>query len=46
MATDSAMGAGVLGARSYTAYLAARITVPVNERLTAYGKLGVAQSVV
>ena len=46
MAIDSAVGAGVLGARSYTAYLAAKITVPVNERLTAYGKLGVAQSVV
>ena len=46
MAIDEAVGAGVLGARSYTTHLAAKITVPVNERLTAYGKLGVAQSVV
>lgn len=46
MATDAAVAAGVLGARSHTTYLAARITVPVNERLTAYGKLGVAQSTV
>lgn len=46
MAIDEAVGAGVLGERSYTTYLAAKITVPVNERLTAYGKLGVAQSVV
>ncbi len=46
MAIDEALGAGVLGARSYTTYLAAKISVPVNERLTAYGKLGVAQSVV
>lgn len=45
-AIDSAVGAGVLGAKSYTAYLAARITVPVTDRLSAYGKLGVAQSVV
>ena len=46
MAIDEAVGAGVLGERSYTTHLAAKITVPVNERLTAYGKLGVAQSVV
>lgn len=45
-AIDAAVGAGVLGAKSYTTYLAAKITVPVNDRLTAYGKLGVAQSVV
>lgn len=46
MALDEAIGAGVLGAKSYTAYLAAKINVPVSDRLTAYGKLGVAQSVV
>lgn len=45
-AIDSAVGAGVLGAKSHTTYLAAKISVPVNDRLTAYGKLGVAQSVV
>lgn len=45
-AVDSALGAGVLGAKSFTTYVAAKITVPVNERLSAYGKLGVAQSVV
>lgn len=45
-ALDSAIGAGALGARSFTTYLAAKITIPVNDRLTAYGKLGVAQSVV
>jgi opacity protein-like surface antigen len=45
-AIDSAVGAGVLGAKSHSTYLAAKISVPVNERLTAYGKLGVAQSVV
>lgn len=46
MAMDSAVGAGVLGAKSHTTYIAAKLTIPVNERLTAYGKLGVAQSVV
>lgn len=46
MAMDEALGAGVLGAKSHTTYLAAKITVPVNDRLSAYGKLGVARSVV
>lgn len=46
MALDAAAATGVLGAKSHTTYLAARITIPVNERLTAYGKLGVAQSTV
>ncbi|KFI08230.1 outer membrane beta-barrel protein [Massilia sp. BSC265] len=45
-AQDAAVGAGALGAKSFTTYLAAKITVPVTDRLTAYGKLGVAQSVV
>lgn len=43
-AVESALGAGALGAASHTTYVAAKITVPVGERLSAYGKLGVAQS--
>lgn len=45
-AVESAVAAGALGVVSNTTYLAAKITVPVTERLTAYGKLGVAQSTV
>lgn len=43
---ESAVAAGALGAKSHTTYLAAKITVPVNDRLTAYGKFGVSQSIV
>lgn len=43
-ALESAVAAGDLGARSNTTYLAAKLTVPLNERLSAYGKLGVAHS--
>lgn len=43
---ESAVGAGALGAKSHTTYVAAKLTLPVTERLTAYGKLGVAQSTV
>jgi len=45
-AVESAVAAGALGVVSNTTYLAAKITVPVTDRLTAYGKLGVAQSTV
>lgn len=45
-AAESAVAAGDLRARSNTTYLAARITIPVNERLSAYGKFGVAHSTV
>jgi opacity protein-like surface antigen len=43
-AVDAAVAAGALGATSNTTYIAARITVPVNERLSAYGKFGIAHS--
>jgi len=43
---ESAVAAGALGVKSHTTYLAAKITVPVGDRLTAYGKLGVSQSTV
>jgi opacity protein-like surface antigen len=43
---ESAVAAGALGARSNTTYVAARVTLPVTERLSAYGKFGVAHSVV
>jgi hypothetical protein len=45
-AVESAVSAGALGAVSNTTYLAAKVTVPVTERLSAYGKLGVSQSTV
>lgn len=45
-AVESAVAAGALGAVSHTTHIAAKLTVPVNERLSAYGKLGVAQSTV
>jgi opacity protein-like surface antigen len=43
---EAAVAAGALGVKSHTTYVAAKLTVPVNDRLTAYGKLGVAHSVV
>lgn len=43
---ESAVAAGAIGAKSHTTYLAAKLTVPVNDRLSAYGKLGVSQSIV
>ncbi len=43
-ATEAAVAAGDLGAKSSTTYVAAKITVPLNERLSAYGKFGVAHS--
>ena len=45
-AVESAVSEGALGVKSHTTYIAARITLPVNERLTAYGKFGIAQSAV
>ncbi len=45
-AAQASVSAGDLMARSHTTYVAARITVPVGERLTAYGKFGVAHSAV
>ncbi|QOY92880.1 porin family protein [Massilia sp. UMI-21] len=43
-ATEAALAAGDITARSHTTYVAATITVPVSDRLTAYGKFGIAQS--
>jgi opacity protein-like surface antigen len=43
-ATDSALAAGALGEKSHTTYIAAKLTVPVNERLSAYGKFGMSHS--
>lgn len=43
-AMESAAAAGALGALSHTTYLAARVTLPISERLSAYGKLGIAHS--
>lgn len=43
-AVESAIAAGDLTAKSNTTYVAAKITVPVNERLSAYGKFGLAHS--
>lgn len=43
-AMEAALAAGDIAARSHTTYVAARITVPVSDRLTAYGKFGIAQS--
>jgi opacity protein-like surface antigen len=36
---------GALGTRSFSTYLAGKLTVPVNEQLTAFAKAGVAYSV-
>lgn len=41
---ESAVSAGALGMKSHTTYVAGKLTVPVTDRLTAYGKLGVSQS--
>jgi opacity protein-like surface antigen len=43
-AAESAVAAGALGVKSHTTYIAARLTVPVSERLSAYGKFGIAHS--
>lgn len=43
-AVDAAVAAGALGATSNTTYVAARLTLPVSERLSAYGKFGIAHS--
>jgi opacity protein-like surface antigen len=43
---ESAVAAGALGVKSFTTYVAAKLSVPVTERLSAYGKLGIAHSVV
>lgn len=43
-AAESAVAAGALGVRSHTSYLAAKLTIPVNDRLSAYGKFGIAHS--
>lgn len=41
---ESAVAAGALGAKSFTTHVAAKVTVPVSDRLSAYGKLGIAHS--
>lgn len=41
---DQAVAAGALGVKSNTTYVAARLTVPLGERLSAYGKFGIAHS--
>ncbi|MCA1855421.1 porin family protein [Massilia oculi] len=41
---ESAIAAGALGVASNTTYVSARLTLPVNDRLTAYGKFGIAHS--
>lgn len=43
-AVDQALAAGALGVRSHSTHVAARLTVPLSERLSAYGKLGIAHS--
>lgn len=43
-ALESAVGAGALGVRSHTTYLAARVTLPFSERMSAYAKFGIAYS--
>lgn len=35
---------GVLGNHGFTSYLAAKLTVPIGERLSTYGKVGIAYS--
>jgi hypothetical protein len=35
---------GALGARGFHSYLAGKLTVPVDDKLSAYGKLGIAYS--
>ncbi|GAB3391725.1 porin family protein [Massilia agri] len=41
---DQALAAGALGVKSNTTYVAAKLTVPLSERLNAYGKFGIAHS--
>jgi len=41
---DDAVSAGALGVKSFTGHVGAKITLPLNERLNAYGKFGVARS--
>lgn len=41
---EAAVSAGALGVKSHATYVAGKLTVPLTERLTAYGKLGVSQS--
>jgi hypothetical protein len=41
---EQAVAAGALGAKSHTTYVAAKVTLPLSERLSVYGKFGVAQS--
>ena len=43
-ALESAVGAGALGVRSHTTNVAARVTVPLSERMSAYAKFGIAYS--
>lgn len=43
---EAALAAGDLFAKSHTTYAAAKLSIPVTERLSAYGKVGVAHSVV
>ena len=43
-AAEAAVAAGALGARSHTTYVAAKLTLPLTDRLTTYGKLGIAHS--
>lgn len=43
---EQALAAGDLRAKSHTVHVAAKVTLPLGERLSAYGKFGVAHSVV
>ncbi|MCC2974004.1 outer membrane beta-barrel protein [Massilia sp. IC2-476] len=43
---EAAVAAGDLLAKSHTTYAAAKLSIPVIERLSAYGKVGVAHSIV
>ncbi|MFC0254505.1 outer membrane beta-barrel protein [Massilia consociata] len=42
--TEQAIAAGALGVKSYTVHAAAKVSLPLSERLSAYGKLGIAHS--
>jgi len=42
---EDAVSAGALGVKSFTGHVGAKLTLPLNERLNAYGKLGVARTV-
>lgn len=43
---EAAVSAGALGMKDHTTYVAGKLTLPVTDRLTAYGKLGVSRSTI